>query len=109
MGYGYRTFNIPNWDGWRFSWLPDYSKATTLTSPLTSTGYVISHAVNVTTTSYINNVSVAQGNWYNGAWSGNLNLQMLADKNSTVSGTAGTQRFIPLYDRIVKKSFIIKY
>ena len=77
--------------------MPDYSRQETITMPFTATkyGWVVAHAVNVTTTISVNGVSVAQGNWYNGAWSGNLNCQILVSPGDVVSGAAGTMRFIP--------------
>lgn len=77
--------------------MPDYSRQETITMPFTAAkyGWVVAHAVNVTTTISVNGVSVAQGNWYNGAWSGNLNCQILVSPGDVVSGAAGTMRFIP--------------
>jgi len=77
--------------------MPDYSRQQTITMPFTATkyGWVIAHAVNVSTTMYVNGVSVAQGNWSTNTWSGNLNCQILVSPGDTVTGAAGTMRFIP--------------
>lgn len=79
------------------SMTPDFARAQTVSMPFTATtyGWFIAHAVNVTTTVYVNNVSVAQGNWASGAWSGNLNCQILVSPGDVVTGASGTMRFIP--------------
>ena len=77
--------------------IPDFARAQTVSMPFTATtyGWFIAHAVNVTTTVYVNSVSVAQGNWASGAWSGNLNCQILVSPGDVVTGATGTMRFIP--------------
>ena len=78
---------------------PDYSRAQGVSMPFTATkyGWFIAHAVNTTTTVYVNGVSVAQGNWAANAWSGNLNCQIFVKPGDTVTGATGTMRFIPSY------------
>lgn len=67
--------------------MPDFASPATLTSPLPDNGWVVDHSLNVSTVAMIDGVAVAQGDWWNGRWSGNINLQMLAPKGSTVTET----------------------
>lgn len=77
---------------------PDYSKSIDVSMPFTAptAGWFIAHGANLNATVYIDDISVAQGNWQAGGWSGNLNCQVLVDKGSKIKGAAGTVRFIPL-------------
>jgi hypothetical protein len=79
-------------------WLmPNYSAQVTVTMPYTapSKGWFIAHSANVSTTITVNGISVSQGDWWSGAWSGNLNCQILVDKGDVIRGATGTMRFIP--------------
>lgn len=80
-----------------FNFCPDFSKAFSVSMPFTAqeTGWFIAHNVNTSTVVYVNGISVAQGNWQPGAWSGNLDCQILINKGDVVSGATGTMRFIP--------------
>lgn len=80
-----------------FNFCPDYSKAITITMPYTvkEIGWFIAHNVNTSATIYINNISIAQGNWQPSAWSGNLNCQILVSEGDIITGATGIMRFIP--------------
>ena len=80
------------------SWgMPDYSASVSVTMPYTapSNGWFAASNSNTTTTVIINGVQVAQGNWQNGAWSGNLNCQIMVAKGDVITGATGTMNFIP--------------
>lgn len=89
--------------------MPDFASALTLVSPLPDNGWVIDRAANLNTVVKIDNVAVAQCNWYSGKWSGNLNLQMLASKGSTVTGTTVNGLFVPIVKSKPYSYWCIKY
>lgn len=78
------------------SWcMPDYSAVVSMTSGSAApkNGWAIAHGANANVEYSVNNVSVAQGNWYSGAWSGNWNLQIMVSAGDVVTG--GSWKFIP--------------
>ena len=75
--------------------MPDYSAVVSMTSGSSApkNGWAVAHAVNVNVVYSVNGVSVAQGNWQAGGWSGNLNLQIMVSAGDVVTG--GGWKFIP--------------
>lgn len=75
--------------------MPDYSAVVSMTSGSTApkNGWAIAHGVNANVVYSVNNVSVAQGNWYTNSWSGNWNLQIMVSAGDVVTG--GSWKFIP--------------
>lgn len=89
--------------------MPDFASPATLTSPLPDNGWVVDRSSNVSTVVMIGGVAVAQGDWWSGKWSGNINLQMLAPKGSTVTGTTGQSLFVPIVKSKPYSQWCIKY
>lgn len=78
------------------SWgMPDYSAVVAMTSNSAApkNGWAVAYGVNATVTYSVNGVSVAQGNWQAGDWSGNWNLQIMVSAGDVVTG--GNWKFIP--------------
>ena len=92
-----QRFKLPRTKKPETDCIPDFANQQVVTMPFTapSDGWFIAHALNVSTEVSVNGVSVAQGNWYSGRWSGNLNCQIIVKKGDVVTGAAGTMRFIP--------------
>ena len=92
-----QRFKLPRTKKPETDYIPDFANQQVVTMPFTapSDGWFIAHAVNVNAVVYVNGVSVAQGNWYSGKWSGNLNSQIIVKKGDVVTGAVGTMRFIP--------------
>lgn len=92
-----QRFKLPRAKDLETDFIPDFANEQTVTMPFTapSDGWFISHSANVSTVVYVNGVSVAQGNWFSGKWSGNLNCQIIVKKGDVVTGAAGIMRFIP--------------
>lgn len=95
-----QRFKLPRTKNPETNFIPDFAKQQVVTMPFTapSDGWFISHSSNVDAVVYVNGVSVAQGNWWSGAWSGNLNCQIIVKKGDVVTGAAGTMRFIPFVE-----------
>lgn len=93
-------FKLPRTKKPETNFVPDFSRQQEVSMPFTapSDGWFVAHAVNTTTTVYVNDVSVAQGNWWSGSWSGNLNCQIIVKKGDIVTGATGTMRFIPFVE-----------
>lgn len=75
--------------------MPDYSAAVSMSSGSSApkNGWAIAHGLNATVTYSVNGVSVAQGSWASGSWSGNWNLQIMVSAGDVVTG--GSWKFIP--------------
>ena len=75
--------------------IPDYSAVVSMPSGSSApkNGWAVAHGNNETVVYSVNGVSVAQGNWYPGAWSGNWNLQIMVSAGDVVTG--GGWKFIP--------------
>lgn len=75
--------------------MPDYTAAVSMSSGAAAPtdGWAIAHGGNETLTYAVNGVSVAQGNWWPGQWSGNWNLQIMVSTGDIVTG--GSWKFIP--------------
>lgn len=76
---------------------PDYSASVAVTMPYTapSNGWFVASNYVTNTTIKINNVQVAMGSWADGAWSGNLNCQIMVTMGDVITGATGTMYFIP--------------
>ena len=78
------------------SWgMPDYSAVVSMTSGSAApkNGWAVAYGVNANVLYSVNDVPVAQGNFYNGKWSGNWNLQIMVSAGDVVTG--GSWNFIP--------------
>ena len=78
------------------SWcMPDYSAVVSMTSGSSApkNGWAVAYGANANVAYSVNNVQVAQGNWYAGKWSGNWNLQIMVSAGDVVTG--GSWNFIP--------------
>lgn len=75
--------------------MPDYSAVVSKSSGSSAptNGWAVAHGKNATVTYSINGVSVAQGDWASGVWSGNWNLQIMVSAGDIVAG--GSWKFIP--------------
>ena len=75
--------------------IPDYSAVVSMPSGSSApkNGWAVAHGNNETVVYSVNGVSVAQGTWYPGAWSGNWNLQIMVSAGDVVTG--GGWKFIP--------------
>lgn len=75
--------------------MPNYSAVVAMTSGSAApkNGWAVAHGVNANVTYSVNGVSVAQGNWQAGRWSGNWNLQIMVSAGDVVTG--GNWKFIP--------------
>ena len=88
--------------GSKLNFIPDYSQAYTISSGFVcpEPGWIVGYGVNGTGSIKINNVNVAQGNWYTDSWSGNTNCQIIADTGDVVtwsySGASPSVKFIPM-------------
>ena len=76
---------------------PDYSASVAVNMPYTapSNGWFVASNYATNTTIKINNVQVAMGSWADGAWSGNLNCQIMVTMGDVITGATGTMYFIP--------------
>lgn len=95
-----KQFKLPRTKKPETNFIPDFANQQTVSMPFTAPkdGWFIAHAQNVSTIVSVNGVSVAQGNWQSGQWSGNLNCQIIVKKNDVVTGASGTMRFIPFVE-----------
>lgn len=75
--------------------MPDYTAAVSMSSGAAAPtdGWAIAHGVNGAVKYAVNGVSVAQGDWKSGVWSGNWNLQIMVSTGDIVTG--GGWKFIP--------------
>lgn len=75
--------------------MPDYSAVVSMTSGSSApkNGWAVAYGVNANVRYSVNNVQVAQGNFYSGKWSGNWNLQIMVSAGDVVTG--GSWNFIP--------------
>lgn len=75
--------------------MPDYSAVVSMTSGSTApkNGWAVAHGMNASVVYSVNDVSVAQGDWYPPKWSGNWNLQIMVSAGDVVTG--GSWKFIP--------------
>lgn len=75
--------------------MPNYSAVVAMTSGSAApkNGWAVAHGLNANVTYSVNGVSVAQGNWQAGGWSGNWNLQIMVSAGDVVTG--GNWKFIP--------------
>lgn len=81
--------------------IPDFTHIVSVYSGYVATtdGWVVAFGVNGTGSIYVNGVSVAQGNYYSGKWSGNTNCQIMVKRGDVItlsySGSAPTIYFAP--------------
>lgn len=68
--------------------MPDYANRTTYASGASAPnkGWAFAYGVNGNVEMKVNDVQVAQCNYYAGKWSGNWNMQVMVDKGDVVTG-----------------------
>lgn len=88
--------------------MPDYANRTTYNSgdAAQNKGWAVAYGVNADVIMKINDVQVAQGNYWHDEWSGNWNMQILVDKGDVVTGT--TWYFHP-FKNTIETNYYIKY